>query len=393
MPRMAAIHRIRSVFQCSPTLRGMTDAELLSIGAELLLGETVDTNAAFLGAEMARIGLPLQSVRMLPDDRSVIADAFRTARGRSAVVLATGGLGPTHDDLSREGLADALDEALTEDAELRRTLEARFGGRALMASTNLRQALRVPSAVPLPNPIGSAPGWWVDRDDVVVVLMPGVPSEMRRMFAEEVRPRLLERFGARPLAMRWVKSFGLGESTMAERLGSLLTDPPPGVAAGIYARDDGVHVRFSTSGDRSSLDASVEAAVAILGDDLYGVDDATLPAVALRRLAQLGVGTVSSWESDTEGALLAILAATGAVDGGARYTGGVLDSGTPSGPPVEDACLQLSLLPQDANGRSRVRVAVSGAVSMPQVELRVHGSGPQRLRRAAFAALDAVRRM
>lgn len=371
----------------------MTDAELLSIGAELLLGETVDTNAAFLGAEMARIGLPLQSVRMLPDDRSILADAFRTARGRSSVVLATGGLGPTHDDLSREGLADALEEPLSEDPELRRALEARFGGVAAMPRTNLRQALLVPSAEPLANPIGSAPGWWVDRDDVVVVLMPGVPSEMRRMFADEVRPRLLERFGARPLAMRWVKAFGIGESAMAERLGSLLTDPPDGVAAGIYARDDGVHVRFSTAEDPSLLDGSVEAAAAALGEDLYGLDDETLPSVVLRRLAQLGVGTLASWESDSDGALIGILAGAGPIEGGARYTGGVLDSGTPSGPPVADACLQLSLLPQDANGRSRVRVAVSGVVSMPQTEVRIHGSGPQRLRRAAFASLDAVRRM
>jgi nicotinamide-nucleotide amidase len=86
----------------------MPEAELLSIGAELLLGETVDTNAAFLGGEMATLGLPLRSVRMLPDDREVLRDAFSGARRASAVVLATGGLGPTHDDLSREGLADAL---------------------------------------------------------------------------------------------------------------------------------------------------------------------------------------------------------------------------------------------------------------------------------------------
>jgi hypothetical protein len=80
-------------------------------------------------------------------------------------------------------------------------------------------------------------------------------------------------------------------------------------------------------------------------------------------------------------------------DGAARYTGGVLDVGMPSGPPIAEAVIQLSLLPHDANGRSRVRVALSGVVTMPQTELRIHGSGPQRLRRAAFAALDAVRRL
>ncbi len=88
----------------------MVDAELLSIGSELLLGETVDTNAAFLARELATLGMPLRHARMVPDDRAVIREAFAEARARSAVVLATGGLGPTHDDLTREGLADALGE-------------------------------------------------------------------------------------------------------------------------------------------------------------------------------------------------------------------------------------------------------------------------------------------
>jgi nicotinamide-nucleotide amidase len=371
----------------------MPSAELLSIGAELLLGETVDTNAAFLGAEMAEIGLPLGSVRMLPDNRAALGDAFREARARSSVVLATGGLGPTHDDLSREGLADALGEELSEDPVLLDILEQRFAAFGPMPAANRRQALLIPSAEPLPNPIGSAPGWWADRDGVVVALMPGVPSEMRRMWAEQVRPRLGARFALPPLAIRSVKAFGIGESAMAERLGELLTAPPEGVDVGIYARDDGVHVRFSTHGDGGSLAPLVDRALDLLGADAYGTDDEDLAPAALRRLSELGAATLATWEADTAGALLAILATAAPVDGAATYAGGVLDAGTPSGPPVADAVMQLSLLPQDANGRSRVRVAVAGAVSMPMTELRIHGSGQQRLRRAAFAALDAVRRL
>ncbi|MBW3612947.1 MAG: damage-inducible protein CinA [Chloroflexi bacterium] len=371
----------------------MTNAELLSIGAELLLGETVDTNAAFLGREMAGLGLPLSGVRMLADDRAVLRDAFAEARGRSAVVLATGGLGPTHDDLSREGLADALGEELTEDDMLLAALEARFGGLGRMPETNRRQTMRVPSAEALPNPIGSAPGWWVDRDDTVVALMPGVPSEMRRMWAEQVRPRLAARFALPPVSTRTVKAFGIGESAMAERLGTLLTDPPAGVDIGIYARDDGVHVRFSTRGDGSVLDDLADRANRILGEDVYGTDSDDLATAALDRLGGLGASTVASWEADTAGALIAILAEAPTREGAARYVGGVLDAELPAGPPMADATLQLSLLPQDANGRSRVRVAVSGVVWLPITELRTHGSGPQRLRRAAFAALDAVRRL
>jgi len=369
----------------------MTTTELLSIGAELLLGETVDTNAAFLGRELAGLGLPLRSVRTLPDDRVVLRDAFADARRRSAVVLATGGLGPTHDDLTREALADALDEELVEDPALVAGLEDRFRAFGPMPDANRRQATRVPSAETLSNPIGSAPGWWVDRDGVIVILMPGVPSEMRRMWSEQVAPRLATRFELPPLAIRSVKAFGIGESAMAERLGALLTAPPDGVEAGIYARDDGVHARFSTHGDPSLLDRCIDRALAALGDDAYGTDEADLATAALARLAALGAETVSSWESDTDGALLSVMAAARRRDGGARYLGGVLDMGTATGPPMADAVLQLSLMPQDANGRSRVRVALSGAVAMPVIELRIHGSGPQRLRRAAFAALNAVR--
>src|SRR5688500_17702723 len=152
----------------------MTNAELLSIGAELLLSETVDTNAAFLGRELAQIGLPLRHARMLGDDRDGIADGFREARARSSVVLATGGLGPTHDDLTREGLADALAEPLAEHPELVAVLEDRFRSFGPMPAANRRQAMLIGSAEALPNPIGSAPGWWVDRDGVIVALLPGV---------------------------------------------------------------------------------------------------------------------------------------------------------------------------------------------------------------------------
>ena len=367
--------------------------ELLSVGAELLLGETVDTNAAYLARELATLGLPASSARMLPDARGAIAAAFAEAMSRAALVVATGGLGPTHDDLTREGLADALGEQLDEDATLVAALEARFGGRDRMPRTNLRQATLVPSASPLANPIGSAPGWWVERDGRVVVLLPGVPSEMRAMWGDEVRPRLAASFAAAPLAIRTVKAFGVGESAVAERLGSLIDSPPDGVEAGIYARDDGVHVRFSTRGDAAVLERSVSDVLGRLGDDAYGTDDDELADLALRRLGELGARTVASWESGTGGVLLAVFAGAEAREAAAAYVGGVLDVGGASGPPIADAVLQLVLLPQDAHGRSRVRVSVSGAVSAAVPELRIHGSGPQRLRRAAYAALDAVRRL
>jgi nicotinamide-nucleotide amidase len=364
-------------------------AELLSIGSELLAGETIDTNAAFLGSALARLGIPLQSIRALPDDRAVIASAFAEARGRAPLAIATGGLGPTHDDLTREGLADALGESLSPDALLEAQLRERFAAFGTMPESNLRQALRVPSAEALPNPIGSAPGWWVDRDGSVVVLMPGVPSEMRRMWDEQVGPRLAGRFALRPVFARTVKTFGSGESALAEMVGDLLVQPGEGLEAGIYAHDDGVHLRFWTREDAGLLDAPVARALEFLGDSVYGTDADDLAAVALAALGRAGAATLASRELDTGGTLLAILSAVEPADGSARYVGGVLGAAVQ---PMADAVIELLLLPTDAHGRSRVRVSVSGATPMPMVEVRVHGSGTQRMRRAAYAAIDQVRR-
>jgi nicotinamide-nucleotide amidase len=367
-------------------------ARLISIGSELLAGETVDSNAAFIGRRLVRLGITLLGVTQLPDERETIARAFADARADVELVLATGGLGPTHDDLTREGLADALDEPLTPDPVLEEQLRERFGRIGRMPPSNLRQALRIPSAEALSNPIGSAPGWWVDRDGRVSVLMPGVPSEMRRMFDEQVTPRLMARFDATPLAVRTVKTFGIGESALAEMLGSLLEEPGAGVTAGIYARDDGVHLRFTTHGDPTDLDAQVARCREALSESVWGLDDDHLPEVALRALGVAGAESVASWEADTNGALLTLLAGAQTIEGAAAYVGGTLDAGGAHSAPLADAVIQLSLLPEDGHGRSRVRVAISGGVQLAQTELRIHGSGDQRLRRAAFAALDQVRR-
>jgi nicotinamide-nucleotide amidase len=359
-------------------------AEILSIGSEILLGEIIDTNAAFLAGELRRIGFQLQSVRELPDDRAVIAGAFADARARSTLVVATGGLGPTHDDLTRDGLADALHEALVRNAALEATLRARM---TVMTDNNLRQTLLIPSAAALANPIGSAPGWWVDRDESVVVLMPGVPSEMRRMWADEVVPRFAFRFQVAPLHSRTVKTFGVGESAVADRLGALLTSTDPD--AGIYARDDGVHVRFSTRGEPSPLDVLVARAREIMGDDVYGIDAETLTALALRILRTRGAGSLAVHEIGTDAALMALLAAEPPSDDEATLVGG----GLLVEPAVRaDALLHVTLLPQDGHGRSLVDVSLDGIVTFETRRMRIHGSGPQRLRRAAFASLDVVRR-
>jgi nicotinamide-nucleotide amidase len=369
-------------------------ALLLSIGSELLLGETVDTNAAYLARELAVIGLDLRGVRQLPDNHDLIAAAFAEALAAHDVVLATGGLGPTHDDLTRESLADALGEQLEEDPGLAEALRKRFGGAGRMPTSNLRQAQLIPSAQPLDNPIGSAPGWWVEHEGHSIAIMPGVPAEMQRMWREQVATRLSGAHRLTPMATRTVKTFGVGESAVAERLGDLLEAPGEGVDAGIYARDDGVHLRFSTRLGAERLDPPVQRATLALGDDVYGTDDQTLPGVALAALHVAGTRSLACVESGTDGALLAILAGHQPSDAEAAFRGGVLlmDEGVAL-PAEADAILTVHLAAPGPLGRSRVTVSLQApGVIFDEYVARIHGSGQQRLRRAAFAALDLVRR-
>lgn len=369
----------------------MATATLLSVGSEILRGETIDTNAAHLGRELSRLGFAVVGVRALPDDLRTIAAAVREARGAADLTLVTGGLGPTHDDLTREAVAAALDEPLSEDQALVARLREQFGPMRQMAVMNLRQALRIPSAEVLRNPIGSAPGWWIDRDGTVLATMPGVPSEMRRMFAEQVLPRLDGRFGARPVTARVVKTHGVGESALAERLAEVL-EGGAGYTAGIYARDDGIHVHLATHGEPAAVEAAAARARELAGIDAYGTQDEELAEVVLAAIGARGVTTLASLERQTGGALLAVLAAAAAADGGTRYVGGTLAVDEAATAPAADATLSCRLGAEDAHGRSRVAVGLRGAIEMPLVEVRIHGSGPQRPRRAAFAALDAVRR-
>lgn len=368
----------------------MIDADLLSVGSEILRGETIDTNAGFLGGQLNQLGFRVLGVRALPDDRQIIAAAVREARARAQLVLVTGGLGPTHDDLTREGVADALGEPLHEEEMLLVALRERFNG-SEMAVSNRRQALIIPSAESLPNPIGSAPGWWIDRADGALATMPGVPSEMRRMFAEQIVPRVEARFAVHPPASRIVKTFGIGESTLAERLAEILEGDTP-YEAGIYARDDGVHVHFASREHPEAVEAAASRALQLTGIDAFGTDADDLAGVVLRSLAAHDVATVSSIEWGTSGALLAILSMAGSADA-AQYVGGVLANGTASvQAPTAEVVLSCRLLPQDRHGRSGVQIEMRGFPGARQIEARVHGSGPQRLRRAAFATLDATRR-
>ena len=304
----------------TPPDRPLLTAEILSVGSELTVGETRDTNAGELARALTLEGVTVSRITAVPDRLDVVTGMFQAALERSDLVISTGGLGPTPDDLTRESIAAACDETPTVDPDLETWLRGRWAQRGLpFPEINLKQAWVIPSCEPLANPNGSAPGWFVTRSDGrVVVALPGPPREMRPMWQDEVMPRLKSRGLGRELAVRTFRLTGIGESQVAELLGEeMLRRPDPEVAT--YARLEAVDVRVSASGpgvgpggtgDGSSPQSRVDEASAIvlerLGGYVWAEGDTTWSTAIGERLGRLG-WRLAVEEFGTGGQLAALL--------------------------------------------------------------------------------------
>lgn len=286
--------------------------EIVSVGTELLLGMIVDTNAQFLTQQLAEMGVDVYWISQVGDNLGRVVDVFQRGLERSDLIITTGGVGPTEDDLTREAIAATLGETIAVDPVLERWLRDTFARRNRpMPERNLKQASLIPSAQAIDNPVGTAPGWWVEHDGKIIVAMPGVPSEMRLMWEHQVRPRILQRTGAAVLITKSLKVLGLGESAVEEALGDLIHGTNPTVAT--YAKPDGVQVRLSAkaSDERTAqalLAPAVEAAERCLKPWVYAHDDETLAGLLAGILGQRG-WTLASAERHMAGALAAEIAA------------------------------------------------------------------------------------
>ena len=280
-------------------------AEILSIGTEIMLGEIVDSNAAHIAARLPTFGIDLLYVTQVGDNHARLREVVERAWQRSDLVIATGGLGPTEDDITREVVAETLGERLAVDPEQLRILKDWFEDRGRpYVERNTKQATLIPSARALPNPRGTAPGWWVERDGKIIVLMPGPPAEMTHMWEMEIEPEL-ERRADSVLLSRTLKTLGLGEGSVDERLSPILNGANPSI--GIYARRDGVHVRITakarTRDDALRLIEPVQAeARRLLGPVVWGIDDDSLAEGVGNMLRERG-RTLAVMESATGGAI------------------------------------------------------------------------------------------
>ena len=299
-------------------------AEIVSVGTELLLGHIVDTNAAYLAQELTALGIDLFWVSQVGDNQKRLVEVIRRAWERSDLTIITGGLGPTEDDLTREAIAEMLGEQMTVIPALERDLRAFFARRNRpMPERNVKQATLIPSAQALPNPIGTAPGWWVERDGRVIATMPGVPVEMYRMWREQVVPRLLRGQSA-TIHTRILKVLGLGESHVEQLISGLLSSTNPTIAT--YAKNDGIHVRMTAKAPDVELARKMlqpmEAEVRrILGHHVYGVDSETLEGVVGDLLRGQGL-SLATLEGLTGGLIASAL--VDAPDSHQFYRGGLV---------------------------------------------------------------------
>ena len=281
-------------------------AEIISIGTELLLGEILDTNAQYLGARLPALGIDLYYISKVGDNVERLTEVIDRAWRRSDLVITTGGLGPTEDDLTREAIARTLAEEPAVDAELEQHLRDFFSRRGVaMPERNLKQATLIPSARALPNPRGNAPGWWVEREGRVIVAMPGPPQEMQHMWEAEVAPELERRRPGAVLVSRTLKTMGLGEGHVDELVSPLLQSRNPTI--GVYARADGVQLRIAakapTSQEARALIEPVEEEIrGRLGNVVWGADDDTLEMAVGDLLRRRGLA-VATMESCTGGLL------------------------------------------------------------------------------------------
>jgi nicotinamide-nucleotide amidase len=285
-------------------------AEILSIGTELLLGQITDTNAAWLAQQLPLLGIDLYYISQVGDNRGRLVETLDRAYRRSDLVICSGGLGPTEDDLTREAISDLLQEPMVPQPQLEVTLREFFQRRgAEMPERNLKQATLIASAQPLDNPVGTAPGWWVEHQDKIIICMPGVPHEMKTMWENQVVPRLKARLPGEIILSRTLKVLGKGESAVEEMVQDFLASNNPTLAT--YAKADGIHLRITakSADEAAARDLIFETEMMLrerLGTLIYGQDEETIEEVVGSMLQDRSL-TMAVMEAGTGGVLATLL--------------------------------------------------------------------------------------
>jgi nicotinamide-nucleotide amidase len=291
---------------------GVRTAEIVAVGSELLTPHRIDTNSLFLTGRLNELGIDVRRKTVVGDVRDDLSRVVRDALDRADLVVATGGLGPTEDDLTREAVADVIDRPLEEDAAILAAIRARFARRGFaMPDQNRRQAMVPKGGVVLPNAHGTAPGLWIESGSRILILLPGPPRELQAIFETHVKPRLEPLSQGRQLRRRVLKIAGRAESQVdevAQPIYTPLADAAVPIETTILAAPGQIELHLSARGtDVKVLDDALESGVARLAGALapavFSVDGRTMEAVVGDLLKARG-WSIAVAESCTAGLLL-----------------------------------------------------------------------------------------
>jgi len=255
-------------------------AEIITIGDEILIGQIVDSNSAFIGKQLNNIGVDVSQITSIRDDKQHILDALNAAQKKNNIVLVTGGLGPTKDDITKHTICEYFDDVLEQDDQVLRHIEQLFAKyiKTPISEINRQQALVPRSCTVLMNLFGTAPGMWIERNEVVFVFMPGVPYEMKGLISNEVLPRLQKRFDRPYIVHKTLLTYGMGESALAEKIESWEDNLPEFIKLAYLPNLGKVRLRLSARNkDKNLIDKTLDEQIlklnAIIGDIIVGYEE------------------------------------------------------------------------------------------------------------------------
>jgi nicotinamide-nucleotide amidase len=282
------------------------NAEIITIGEELLIGQVIDTNSAWIAEQLNMAGIKVVQITSIADDHHAILKTLKEATGRAEIILMTGGLGPTRDDITKQALCEYFDSHLVFNQQAYENVERLFRMRGLPVTPLNRRQAEVPAAcVPLPNPEGTAPGMWFERDGKYIVSMPGVPFEMRAMLINHVLPRFAKYTSAHFILHKTILTHGVGESLLAKKIEQWENDLPENIRLAYLPQPGIVRLRLTAIGNEkpllekqlNELDAKLNQ---IIPELVFGYDNDTMEEVVGRYLKNQGK-TVATAESCTGG--------------------------------------------------------------------------------------------
>ncbi len=289
-------------------------AEIVTIGDELLIGQIVDTNSAFIAKELNKIGVSVYQITSVQDDKRHILQALKDAESRADIVIITGGLGPTKDDITKHTLCEYFNDVLVENTEVLEHVAAIF--KKIIAKpilqVNKNQALVLSKAVVLHNAYGTAPGMWIKSNRTAFVSLPGVPFEMKNLMISQVIPKIQNEFERPFILHKTIITYGVGESALAERIRDWEEQLPAEVKLAYLPSLGRVRLRLSARGKykeivESSISFEIKKLYAIIGDVIYGEDDDQTIEEAVAKLLIQKEMTIATAESFTGGKIAELI--------------------------------------------------------------------------------------